>query len=112
MPDLTVEYFYVCESVRNFSYRVHSNTKANKSYIVRHEQLTPIEQEVQQSTLGWTCTCSGFQYRHKCSHVEFVKDHAKQFGYCGWHQLVDGGEVVNKGCPNCGGHIYVERHAV
>jgi hypothetical protein len=96
MPDLSIEYYWLCETAR------HWEAKHPRGYRVAWEY-----QRGGDVQYDWHCECKGFQFRRKCSHIEWAKPLR-----CGWHQFEDGGECDGKVCPRCKGPITSERWAV
>ena len=96
MPDLTIEYHYMCTSCESWSCQVPSSKPGQKPYTVSYNYwaITP-------DSDGWGCDCKGFKFRRKCTHI----DKAKAY-HCGWHGQFDEGESEidpqNPKCPRCG----------
>lgn len=86
MPDLTIEHFYYCDSVENFTYKIEG-----KPYTVKHGPTA-----FGSYNYDWSCDCKSFQYRHRCKHIEEAKQH-----FCGWNQFTDGGQPRDGLCPKC-----------
>lgn len=103
MPDFTVEYYWRCDA----TFRVEVAGSKGQTYIVTFG-------EVLGSDVGYDfqCTCPASKFRKGyCKHILSVKDK-----YCGWQQMVDGGEPVDENgeklCPKCRGQSVYEGHAV
>lgn len=98
MPDLTIEYFYHCQSAECFSTEVEGNN--GKKYKVSYGETPrgPYQYD-------YHCTCDAFKFGKgkPCKHIKQVKASGE---HCKWMQFTDGGEVVRKDgeavCPKCG----------
>ena len=48
-----------------------------------------------------SCTCKGYQFRHKCSHIDQVYNNY----FCDWSEGLEKERQVENGiCPKCGSH--------
>ena len=107
MPELSIEYFWLCLSAREWQRIVQSKDGKN-AYIVRWDNYSHKNRNVQ---FDYSCTCKGYKMRGRCRHIE----EAKAF-HCRWHQFEHGGEppVVDgkHTCPRCGGPVTSERWGV
>jgi len=108
MPDLTPQNFHVCKSAIAFEKTVMGS---GGEYIVRYGRV--FDRNVMYD---WTCTCPASTYRKakRCKHIRQVMASGE---WCGWHQLVDGGEPKRDEdgvarCPKCGRETEVEPHGV
>jgi hypothetical protein len=98
MPDLTIEYHWMCVS------NLHDATRVKGSK--GDEYLVEFNGRLQQ----WHCDCQGFKFRHTCKHVKEAEKNR-----CGWNAFTDDGDVVEVpvdddhpngyACPECGGEI-------
>jgi hypothetical protein len=93
MPDLTLEYRYVCPSVLTWHKTV---TGKSGTYEVSYGYQSTGDYEY-----GWSCTCPQFKFRKaECKHIKAVK-HER----CAWNEeaFCGGGAQHDDGkCPNCG----------
>lgn len=107
MPDLSIHYFYHCESAEHFSTKVEGSK--GKHYAVTYG---PSRGRYQYD---YHCSCDSFKFGKGkyCKHIEEVK---KSGLHCNWQQFIDGGEPVKKDgenrCPNCGAGVYSQGHGV
>ncbi len=96
MPDLSIEYYWSCDSLRSFSTEVKGtkDTYTVSFFRTRHADL-------------WECSCLGFKFRGQCKHIAEAEKKR-----CGWHQFIDGGDPVmcdgERKCPKCGGEVFSE----
>jgi len=109
MGDMTIEHFYFCKSLEDFSTIVESSD-GKKTYKVRKVHGWWAE----SALFDWQCDCKGWQFRKMCSHIKKVRASEE---YCGWDQFADGGEadIGEDGvarCPKCGRLAGVLKHAV
>ena len=108
MPDLTIEYFYHCESAESFSTQVEGSN--GKKYTVSYGFAArgPYQYD-------YTCTCAAFKFSkgQPCKHIEQVKASGK---HCNWQQFDEGGELSEQGgekcCPKCGSPVRSQGHGV
>ena len=102
MPDLTVEYYYHCETAENWSTTFKGSSGTD--YTVRYG-ATPLG----RYQYDYSCSCSSFKYKRGvdsngyCKHIRAAeKDH------CKWMAFHDGGDAVvdpttgDPKCPKCG----------
>ena len=92
MADLTPEYYWCCESAKQWTMTVGK-------YTVRFG-YTPVG----LYQYDFSCECKGFKYRKKCKHIEEAKKH-----HCGWNQFCDGDEPKDGKCPKCSGPIFSQK---
>jgi len=84
MPDLTIEIMSMCGEPK-----VCSIGGYRQEY---HEHLGEL-----------SCSCKGFQFRHRCKHIEQANKEI-----CWYHELADGKPLEEGVCPLCGGKtVYV-----
>ena len=108
MPDFTEVVHYHCASVESFQTEV----KGSKGQVY-HVGIT-YQDHPDAAQYDWDCTCKGFSFRRSCKHVTEAK---LSKAYCGWHQMVDGGDPVemlhgDPLCPRCSGKTIPLRYAV
>lgn len=103
MPDLTIEYYWLCESALGAGPWHIGTHKVEYGWQPQGRQYGP--------QYDYSCDCKGFQFRKQCKHIE----EAKKI-HCKWHQYMDGGEPLKRGktrkCPRCKGPVTAERWAV
>jgi len=94
MPDLTIEYHYMCTSLESWACQVPSS-HGRGYYLVQYHQF-----EINSPSEGWSCECKSFKFRKKCNHIDQAKAQ-----WCGWHGQFDEGEndidPKNPKCPRC-----------
>lgn len=106
MPDLTVQYYYHCQSCEHFSTQVEGSK--GKQHTVSYG-ATPRG----HYQYDYHCTCDAFKFRKTCKHIEQVKASNK---HCNWNQFLEGDEPVDvngkKCCPRCGGDVFSQGYGV
>ena len=107
MPDFTEEVHFHCASVESYETEVKGSTGTHKVWVGRANWPGAAQYEFQ-------CDCKGFKFRKTCKHIKQVKESES---YCGWHQMIGGGEVVRDEnnvacCPECGNLAIAMRYAV
>lgn len=108
MPDLTIQYFYHCETAEHFSQKVEGSK--GKQHVVTYgpAQRGPYQYD-------YSCSCDSFKFGKgkPCKHIEEVK---KNGDHCNWQQFIDGGDPVEKDgekrCPKCGAAVRSQGHGV
>lgn len=99
MPDLTISYYWQCQSVESADYEIPSRRKGSSPYTV---SLRPYMADMAgYDEYGWYCTCQGFRFHgKKCDHVKQAK-----LKHCGWQEFLTGGQVGgvegDRRCPKC-----------
>ena len=95
MRSLDVLPFYMCSSNKFWKHDIKSSDGA-KTYQVTFDRLPPSA----KYEFGFLCTCDAFKFGKgkECKHIKLAKEH-----FCGWHQQLDGGELIDGKCPNCNG---------
>ena len=105
MPDLTVEYYWHCESAESWSKDVLGST--GTPYTVRWGKWGHKNQHSHQ--YDYSCTCRGYEFGKgkDCTHIKQVKASGE---HCKWLQFSDGGDAVEKNgdhhCPECGDKVH------
>lgn len=97
MGDLTISYYYHCDSNEDWSRTVKGSSK---TYVVRFGRGHKNPEVVSD----YSCNCPAYKFGKKgayCKHIESVKSER-----CGWGEYWDKGKVVEKkgesSCPKCG----------
>jgi hypothetical protein len=102
MPDLNIEYAYVCKSLVD-EFQVEAKGSKGDTYTVTYGKLYGSELQRQGCEYGWACTCKGFKFRGTCKHITGL-----QSALCFWNYEMDPGrqpeedEHGTKRCPDCG----------
>jgi hypothetical protein len=94
MPDLTIEYYSVCPTTRDFHKEVVGKTG---TYQVTYGPTPTGDYEY-----GWSCTCPQFTCRNvECKHIKATKPQR-----CAWNEEAFIGSSLPRPqdgkCPNCG----------
>jgi len=105
MPDLTVEYHWMCQD--NDRFLTYIKGSKGDEYRV---DFTGRNQE-------WHCSCKGFQFHHTCKHVQEAEKKR-----CTWNAFHDDGTPVDVqmddehpngyACPRCGGEVTSQGYGV
>ena len=103
MADLTIEYYWHCQSAERAIYHIAGSR--DNSYKVEYDHNS-----MDRRGEGWSCTCKGFKFNGNCKHIKAAKEK-----HCGWLQFTDNGDAVSihededhpngKACPKCGGEV-------
>ena len=108
MPDLSIEYFYHCESAESYSTQVEGSKGKKYTVSYGHAVRGPYQYD-------YTCTCDSFKFSKgkPCKHIEQVQQSGTR---CNWQQFLDGGQPSEKDgqkcCPRCGSAVHVQGHGV
>jgi len=93
MPDLTIEYYYLCSSAVRAAYNIEGSE--DKTYQVEYDH-----NYINTKSQGWSCDCQGYKFRKTCNHIKKAQEK-----HCGWLQFANGDEPVDGKCPKCGDDI-------